>query len=1106
MAITVSPTKPLTGSSTKPPTDGPTRPPTDAPTKPPTDEPTKPLTDSPTKPPTDGPTRPPTDGPTKPPTDGPTKPLTDSPTKPPTDSPTKPPTDGPTKTITDATTRPPTDGPTRPPTDGPTKPPTDGPTKPLTDSPTKPPTDSPTRPPTDGPTKTITDAPTKPPTDEPTKSLTDSPTKKITDAPTKPLTDSPTKPPTDGPTKPLTDSPTKTITDAPTKPLTDSPTKPPTDGPTKPLTDSPTRPTTDEPTKPLTDSPTKTITDAPTKSLTDSPRTDMTATSPSVANTDSLVTRTTHIPLETIASSPSKGSSGSTASVATPGVTGESDSSESDEAISCYVCRNETDEKQCKKTAQCTERKPACMSSIQLTRGRSYYTMECAVTNECSNRCTCTEGRCSVCCEGELCNSVNDVSRCVCQTNTGDRFTWPKTLQGSTAELPCSGQFTGKATRQCSSTSTWRDPDFSKCQSKITGDLDDILKENISEKTMKVSSRIMKLTERSSEFSEQDVEKAVWIVTELLQLSRDARDRNVIKNTLSAMSNMFQVPKRSLVGAERKYKSAKGYLKAIDNFTGHVDIKDSAIEEVNPNLAIVVKQISPTDFKNITLEVDRQVSGKESVIIGDSMSTVTEGVYKDSISLPATLFSNVDDSSKQDGDRASFILHEDDIFFKAIQDAQEQPKAVGDRNETSDGNETPDREDIRQVNSRVLSVSIGNLTLVNLHDPVVITFTHRLQNSSNPQCVFWDTLNGTWSDRGCLVRESVNGSHTICQCDHLTNFALLMDVYNSGTTESNHHAENLTLLSFIGCAISFFGLVLTIIIYCLFSKLRRDTPSKILLNLCLALACANVTFIIGIYALENPALCKAIAILMHYFLLSSMVWMSIEAFYMYLALVLVFRTYFRRFLLRTMLIGWGVPLVIVAITVGVNRTENYGSLANDKLCWLNRVAFYVTFLAPVGIVLIGNSIIFAMVVRQICGLSSKKLNKSETVSLSQQFRGVAGVFILLGLTWIFAIFAIGDASPAFQYLFTIFNSLQGLFIFIFFCLMKRDIQKRMFCCDSQSFPSSSSRGTHSTNHGTKHRFRAAVNAVMTTRLVSKRDSSWSVDSDTKLQGKQSSSV
>ena len=62
-------------------------------------------------------------------------------------------------------------------------------------------------------------------------------------------------------------------------------------------------------------------------------------------------------------------------------------------------------------------------------------------------------------------------------------------------------------------------------------------------------------------------------------------------------------------------------------------------------------------------------------------------------------------------------------------------------------------------------------------------------------------------------------------------------------------------------------------------------------------------------------------VLLHYFLLASFTWMAIEAFYMYIALVLVF-SYIKRFMLKVMIIGWGAPLIIVAITIGHSR-ENY---------------------------------------------------------------------------------------------------------------------------------------------------------------------------------------
>ena len=56
---------------------------------------------------------------------------------------------------------------------------------------------------------------------------------------------------------------------------------------------------------------------------------------------------------------------------------------------------------------------------------------------------------------------------------------------------------------------------------------------------------------------------------------------------------------------------------------------------------------------------------------------------------------------------------------------------------------------------------------------------------------------------------------------------------------------------------------------------------------------------------------------------------------------------------------------------------------------------------------------------------------------------------LFGLTWIFGALTVREASTAFQFLFAIFNSLQGFFIFLFFCVFGREGQKhwlRVLCC------------------------------------------------------------
>ena len=46
--------------------------------------------------------------------------------------------------------------------------------------------------------------------------------------------------------------------------------------------------------------------------------------------------------------------------------------------------------------------------------------------------------------------------------------------------------------------------------------------------------------------------------------------------------------------------------------------------------------------------------------------------------------------------------------------------------------------------------------------------------------------------------------------------------------------------------------------------------------------------------------------------------------------------------------------------------------------------------------------------------------------------------VLFGLTWLFAAFTILEATIAFQFIFAILNSLQGFFIFLFYCVIAKD--------------------------------------------------------------------
>lgn len=70
----------------------------------------------------------------------------------------------------------------------------------------------------------------------------------------------------------------------------------------------------------------------------------------------------------------------------------------------------------------------------------------------------------------------------------------------------------------------------------------------------------------------------------------------------------------------------------------------------------------------------------------------------------------------------------------------------------------------------------------------------------------------------------------------------------------------------------------------------------------------NVTFLLSsqmtLPTMPRPV-CKVLAAVLHYALLSSLTWMAIEGFNFYLFLGRVYNAYIRRYLLKLCMLGWG---------------------------------------------------------------------------------------------------------------------------------------------------------------------------------------------------------
>ena len=106
---------------------------------------------------------------------------------------------------------------------------------------------------------------------------------------------------------------------------------------------------------------------------------------------------------------------------------------------------------------------------------------------------------------------------------------------------------------------------------------------------------------------------------------------------------------------------------------------------------------------------------------------------------------------------------------------------------------------------------------------------------------------------------------------------------------------------------------------------------------------------------------------------------------------------------------------------------------------LRNNAFYISVLAPVAAILFVNLTVLLVVMVKLHNHGKRK----QIGPFSRLFADTRIAFtgnVLLGCTWVFALFAVGKAITIFQWFFCIFNSLQGFFIFLFYVVRNPEVQ------------------------------------------------------------------
>ena len=92
-------------------------------------------------------------------------------------------------------------------------------------------------------------------------------------------------------------------------------------------------------------------------------------------------------------------------------------------------------------------------------------------------------------------------------------------------------------------------------------------------------------------------------------------------------------------------------------------------------------------------------------------------------------------------------------------------------------------------------------------------------------------------------------------------------------------------------------------------KPRSKLPGKILISLSTSLMLLLIVFLTGIERTSNTRNCRAVAALLHYFILTTFLWMGAEAANLYQMFVKVFQTRSQKaFLIQASIIAWGKQL------------------------------------------------------------------------------------------------------------------------------------------------------------------------------------------------------
>ncbi|XP_047672806.1 adhesion G protein-coupled receptor B2 isoform X6 [Tachysurus fulvidraco] len=683
---------------------------------------------------------------------------------------------------------------------------------------------------------------------------------------------------------------------------------------------------------------------------------------------------------------------------------------------------------------------------------------------------------------GEEVRSCNDkkcpASHEICKDEYQGLLTWKRASAGETVYNKCPSNATGSASRRClldaNGVAYWGPPSFARCISLEYRYLHLSLREHLAKGQRTLAGEGMS----------QIVRSLLELMSRHSYYSGDLLfSVEILRNVTDTFKRATYIPAPDDV---QKFFQIVSLMLDMDNLQKWEDV-----HQVSPGAMLLMRVVE--DFIHLIGEAQKPFQSFLAVTTNLIINIQREPVsaVSSDINFPMKGRRGMKDWARSAEDKL-FIPKE--VFTLSSDESDEASYfVIGAILYRTLGFILPPPKDPLVISSKILSVTVRPQPKPT--EPVVVVELAPLLNgTSQPQCVVWDHTSleageENWDAESCKTLPSP-AAHTKCLCSKISTFAVLAHK----AKDPDMGVSSLPSVPLmVGCGVSCMALLILLIIYAASWRYIRSERSIILVNFCLSILASNILILVGQSQTLSKGLCTVTAAFLHFFFLASFCWVLTEAWQSYLAVIGKIRS--RLIRKRFLCLGWGLPALVVAVSVGFTRARGYGT---QNYCWLSlEGGLLYAFVGPAAVIVLVNMLIGIVVFNKLmsrdgisdkskkqragpsldarsrlllqcskCGvISSTALSSSTASSAMTSLWSSCVVLPLLALTWMSAVLAITDRrSTLFQVLFAVFDSVQGFVIITVHCAMRREVQDAVRCrmggCkdDSENSPDSCKNG------------------------------------------------